>query len=267
MARSSRNLACRAACRRAPARATTAGLLAALAAGAAPLAHPQEVARTSLRGSLTALGAYDDNIYFTREDRQRGAVIRFRPMLSAEHQVSPVLSFSALCTTGAEVYPERSELNSAFASRSASLEGRYRVGPATSVVMGGHYSASSRAAELIPDAGLEFGLLSGRSWGLNAAGSRRIGPGGSLGLAYAFAHLEWLARMTDHIPDTRQTRRSKVMKNFTSAAMSAGLLIAFAVSSAFADGPPPVSVPEPGTLELLGLGTVCLALYKKLLRK
>ena len=188
MARSSRNLACRAARRRAPARATTAGLLAALAAGAAPRAHSQEVARTSLRGSLTALGAYDDNIYFTREDRQRGAVIRFRPMLSAEHQVSPVLSFSALCTTGAEVYPERSELNSAFASRSASLEGRYRVGPATSVVMGGHYSASSMAAELIPDAGLEFGLLSGRSWGLNAAGSRRIGPGGSLDLAYAFAH-------------------------------------------------------------------------------
>jgi hypothetical protein len=159
-----------------------AGVVAfALAASAVP-ARAQQTPRYTFSATLSGAAVYDDNIYFEREDRQGGAVTRFRPAMTGGYRVSPDLSLDASYSFDADYYPSQPELNDAFASQAASLAARYRLGARTNVNLGAQYSASATAGDLIGGSGLELGRVQGTAWGFNAGGSRRISKAGTLGL-------------------------------------------------------------------------------------
>jgi hypothetical protein len=134
---------------------------------------------------------YDDNIYFTHEDRQHGTAIRFRPGLFGTHRLTRTLSLAGAFSSDVDFFPEHPELNSTFSAKAASLQAQYRLGSATTLVAGGHYTASWNAADLVPYAGLEYGRLFGKSWGLQAGASRRVGGGGSVDLSYSFGSVSY----------------------------------------------------------------------------
>lgn len=162
-----------------------AGLVMAVAVLAVP-AGAQETGRYTLRAYVTGAAVYDDNIYFHRDDREGGAMTRLRPAINGSYRLSRDFSLDGNYSFDADYYPSQPELNKLFSGQTASLGSQYQAGPRTSVRLGAQYSTSATASDLIGGSGLELGRLRGRSWGVQAGGSRRISKGGTLGLDYSY---------------------------------------------------------------------------------
>jgi predicted porin len=107
--------------------------------------------------SLAVAEVFDDNLFYTSEDREQDLITRFTPDILIGYRSTP-FTLTGRYTFDAEVYASHSELTTAQARQRASIDARYLAKPSWTLALTTAYTETQRPQEL----NLLSGLAAGR---------------------------------------------------------------------------------------------------------
>jgi predicted porin len=139
--------------------------------------------------SLAVAEVFDDNLFYTAENREQDLITRFTPDIQFGYRSTP-FTLTGRYTFDAEVYASHSELTTAQARQLASIDTRYLPKPSWTLALTTAYAETQRPQELNLVSGLAAGRQRASQFSFSPSTAYRFNPLTEGTGAYGFTRTE-----------------------------------------------------------------------------